>query len=144
MISHGIWPTKAIPAHSDYASSPKSRNTTSEYRVRYFAIRDILIIMSEFNQTDVSRNVWVFYKPITILEIWIEKTPYERNEETDSTIAIWENQRNQVLETFISMNSDAECNETTLAIVFRRFHEDSEINTKMTPKVGVAQHKSSS
>ena len=63
---------------------------------------------------------------------------------TGSEIVIFENNQNQVLETFISMKFDAECNETAPAIAFPRFHEDSEIFTKMTSKVGLGQHKFSS
>ena len=43
---------------------------------------------------------------------------------TDSRVVISGNNQNQVLETFISMKFDAECNETTPAISFDRFHED--------------------
>ena len=49
---------------------------------------------------------------------------------TDYEIVISGNNQNQVLETFISIKFDAECNETTPAIVFLRFHEDSEMFTK--------------
>ena len=52
----------------------------------------------------------------------------------DSRIVISENNQNQVLETFISMKFDAECNETTPAIILHRFHEDYEMFTKMTSK----------
>ena len=62
---------------------------------------------------------------------------------TDSEIVIFENNQNQILETFISMKFDAECNETNHAIMFHRCHDYSEILTKMTSKVGLAQHKSS-
>ena len=41
---------------------------------------------------------------------------------TDYKVVISENNQNQVLETFISMKFDAECNETTPAISFHRFH----------------------
>ena len=54
-------------------------------------------------------------------------------------IVISENSQNQVLETFLSMKSDAEYNETTPAIAFDRCHEDSGI-IKKTSKVGLAQH----
>ena len=37
---------------------------------------------------------------------------------------------NLFLETLISMKFDAECNETTPAISFDRFHEDSKILTE--------------
>ena len=39
---------------------------------------------------------------------------------------------NQVLETFISMKSETECNETAFAISFDRFHEVFMIFKKMT------------
>ena len=55
---------------------------------------------------------------------------------TGSEIVISEKNQNQDLETFISMRLDAECNETTPAIPFYRFHEDSTILAKMTSKVG--------
>ena len=53
---------------------------------------------------------------------------------TDSKILISENNQNKILETFISMKFDAECNETILDIVLYRFHEDYDILTKMTSK----------
>ena len=43
---------------------------------------------------------------------------------TGSKKKISENNNNQVLETFISMKSHAECNENIPAISFGRFHED--------------------
>ena len=43
---------------------------------------------------------------------------------TDSKNREFRNYQNQVLHTCISMKSDAECNETTTAIAFDRFHED--------------------
>ena len=49
---------------------------------------------------------------------------------------ISENNQNQDLETFISMKSDAECNEITPAISFDRFHKDFEMFAKMMSKVG--------
>ena len=42
------------------------------------------------------------------------------------------------------MKMEAEYFETTPPISFDRFHEDSEIRTKMTSKLGLAQPKSSS
>ena len=48
----------------------------------------------------------------------------------DSKILISENNQNKVLETFISMEFDAECNETTPDIVLYRCHEDYELITK--------------
>ena len=53
---------------------------------------------------------------------------------TDYEIMISENNQNQVLETFISIKFDAECNETTPAILFLRFHEDFSIYTKKASK----------
>ena len=44
---------------------------------------------------------------------------------TDFKIAISENTQNKMMETFISMKFDAECNETTPEIALYRFHEDS-------------------
>ena len=41
---------------------------------------------------------------------------------------------NEVLEMFICIKIDAECNETTHAIAFDRSHEDSEMFTKLTSK----------
>ena len=46
---------------------------------------------------------------------------------TDCEIVIFENNQNQVLETFISMKFDAECNKTTPVIELYRCHEDSKI-----------------
>ena len=63
---------------------------------------------------------------------------------TDYEIMIFENNQNQVLETFISIKFDAECNETTPAILFIRFHEDFKIYTKRRKKVGLEGPKSSS
>ena len=51
-------------------------------------------------------------------------------EKTGSEIVIFENNQNQVLEMFMAMKFDAECNETTPAIIIHRFHEDYEIFTK--------------
>ena len=45
----------------------KTRNTKYEYRVRYLAILEILLILSEFNETDVNRNVCEFYIRLIIL-----------------------------------------------------------------------------
>ena len=47
---------------------------------------------------------------------------------------IFENNQNQVLEMFMAMKFDAECNETTPAIIIHRFHEDSEMSTKKSQK----------
>ena len=44
-----------------------------------------------------------------------------------------------MLETFISMKFDAECNETTPDIVLYRFHEDYELLTKTTSKSPLVQ-----
>ena len=49
---------------------------------------------------------------------------------TDSKVVISGNNQNQVLETFIYMKFDAECNKTTPVIESYRFHEDSEMFTK--------------
>ena len=43
---------------------------------------------------------------------------------------ISENYQNQFLGTFISIEFDAECNETAPAILFHQCHEDSEILAK--------------
>ena len=45
---------------------------------------------------------------------------------TGSEIVIFENNQNQVLEMFMAMKFDAECNETTPAIIIHRWHEDYE------------------
>ena len=63
---------------------------------------------------------------------------------TDSEIVIFENMQNKVLDTFISIKSNAECNETAPAISIDRFHEDSEIFSKMTSNKYVEHPKSSS
>ena len=55
-------------------------------------------------------------------------------QKTGSRIVISENTQNEVLETFIYIKMDAECNETTPAISFPRFHEDSEMFTKKDVK----------
>ena len=65
-------------------------------------------------------------------------------QKSDSEILIFENNQNQVLGTFISMKFDAECNETTPAIILHRFHEDYETFTKMTSNKSVEHLKSSS
>ena len=58
---------------------------------------------------------------------------------TDSEIVIFENNQNQLLETFISMKFDAECNETTPAILFPRFHEDvNKLETRGKPSTYVS------
>ena len=49
---------------------------------------------------------------------------------TDSKIVISENTQNKILETFISMKFDTECNETTPAIIFNLFHDYYKILTK--------------
>ena len=51
-------------------------------------------------------------------------------QKTRSRIVISENTQNEVLETFIYIKMDVESNETTPAISFLRFHEDSEMFTK--------------
>ena len=43
--------------------------------------------------------------------------------------------QNPILETFISIKFDAECNETGHAIVFDRFHEDVYIATTIIPNM---------
>ena len=65
-------------------------------------------------------------------------------QKTDSEIVNFENNQNQILEMFISMKFGAECKKTTPAISFPRFHEDSEIVTKMTSKKSLEHPKSSS
>ena len=45
------------------------------------------------------------------------------------------NDHKQILETFISIKIDAECNETAHAIVFDRFHVYFHIATKMIPNM---------
>ena len=40
---------------------------------------------------------------------------------------------NQILEVFICIEINAECNETTPAIAVDRFHGDSDMSTKLTP-----------
>ena len=54
---------------------------------------------------------------------------------TASEITISKTNHNQFLETFISINHDAECNENTPAIIFYRFHEDFEMVTKKRQKL---------
>ena len=51
---------------------------------------------------------------------------------TYSRIVISENTQNKSLETLISMKFDTECNETTPAMSFHRFHDYYEILTRMT------------
>ena len=65
-------------------------------------------------------------------------------QKTGSEIVIFENNQNQVLEMFMAMKFDAECNETTPAIIMNRFHEDSEMSTKSHKKGLYVQPKSSS
>ena len=52
------------------------------------------------------------------------------NKKTDDKVVISENNQYQVLETFISMKSDAECNETNPVIVLHRFHGEINIFIK--------------
>ena len=49
--------------------------------MRYFAILEILLILSEFNQTDVNRSVCEFYIRLVILRIPIKKAHHEKNQE---------------------------------------------------------------
>ena len=123
----------------------KSRNTTSEYLVQNIAILEILLIISEINQTDVHRSVCEFYVPFLIVRIPIKKAYHERNrKKTGSRIVISENTQNEVLETFIDIKMDAESNETAPVIAFLRVHEDSEMSTKKSQKGFCVQPKSSS
>ena len=112
----------------------KSRNTTSEYLVQNRAILEILLIVSEFNQTDIHRSVCQFYILLTILRMYIQRAHHEKNKKTDSKIVISENTQIQVLETFISMKFDTECNEITPAIIFLRFNDYYKMLTQMTSK----------
>ena len=74
----------------------------------------------------------------------IKNTYHKKNQENQFwEIVSSEKHLNQMLETFISMKMEAEYIETIPTISFDRFHEDSEILTKMTSKVGLAQPKSS-
>ena len=43
-----------------FRDSPKSRNTTSESLVRYVAIRELLLSLSEFNVQHIKRSVFKF------------------------------------------------------------------------------------
>ena len=54
---------------------------------------------------------------------------------------ISEHRKNKVLDTFISIKPNAECNETAPAVSFARFHEDYENLTKPTSKVAVKNVK---
>ena len=99
------------------ASSPKSRNTTSESLVRYFAIRELLLILSEFNVQYINGSVFEFYTLFIILRMHIKKSYHGRIKKTNSEqIVISEKKQNQKLETLIAITIDAENNETTLAI----------------------------
>ena len=72
-----------------------------------------------------------------MLRMSVKKTYHQRNQEnTICEIVISENNKNPMLDTFISMKMDAEYNENTPTISFDRFHENSEIFTKMTSNVG--------
>ena len=51
-------------------------------------------------------------------------------QKTGSEIVIFENNQNQVLEMCMAMKFDAECNETTPAIISNRCHEDYEMFTE--------------
>ena len=53
-------------------------------------------------------------------------------EKTDSEIVISVNNQNKVLEMYISMKFDADCNATTLTISCYRFHEHCEMVTAKT------------
>ena len=103
-----MWHRKTLPAHSDKfkqrlsikiisvhtsimmlkqlwicvcSSSPKSRNTTSESHVRYSAILEFLLMLSEFNLQYINRSVCEFYIPLIILRISIRKAHHEKNQE---------------------------------------------------------------
>ena len=63
---------------------------------------------------------------------------------TDYKVVISENNQNQLLETFISMKFNAECNETTPAISFHRFHGNIQNDETSEIKLSMAEPKSSS
>ena len=63
---------------------------------------------------------------------------------TDYKVVISENNQNQVLETFISMKFDAECNETTPAISLHRFHGNIQNDEPSEIKLSMAEPKSPS
>ena len=63
----------------------KSKNTTSEYIVQNLEILEILLILSEFNQTDIHRSVWQFHILLVTLWMHIKKAHHERNQENTWT-----------------------------------------------------------
>ena len=72
---------KAVVDPGIVLSSPKSRNTTPEYIVLHLVIREILLILSEFNVQYINRSVGEFYTLLIILRMWIKKMHHEKNEE---------------------------------------------------------------
>ena len=106
-----------------------SKSTTTI--ILYFAIIEFLIILSEFNLQYINRSVCEFYMLFMILRMPIKKAHHQTNQENWFRRSCFVNQ-NQVLELFISMKIDAECNETTPEIAVDRFHEDSNNFSKMT------------
>ena len=93
-------------------------------------IYERLIILSEFNQTEIHRSICECYILLIIFECILRKHIMRNIKKTDSRIVISENTQSEVLETFIIMKSDTECNETTPAIIFHIFHEYYKIFTK--------------
>ena len=65
---------------ASYASSPKTRNTTSEYLVQNLTILEIWLILSEFNQTDIHRSVCQCYIRLIILRMHIKKGHHEKKQ----------------------------------------------------------------
>ena len=96
---------------------------------------------SEFNPYYINRIVSQFYIANIILLETFKKYNRRQIARTVPKILISEHRQNKLLDTFISIKSDAECNETAPAISFARFHEDSENLTKPTSKVAVEKVK---
>ena len=96
---------------------------------------------SEFNPYYINRIVSQFYIASIILLKTLKKYIRRKIARTASKIMISEHRQNKVLDTSISIKSNAECNETAPAISFARFHEDSENLTKPTSKVAVEKVK---
>ena len=73
---------------------------------------------------------------LVILRMPIKNTHHYTNQENEFwEIVISEKNQNEILETFISINIDAECNENVPAISFGRVHEDFCISTKISSNV---------
>ena len=85
--------------------------------ILYFALLEFLLSLSELNLQYINGSVCEFYMRFMILRMAIKKsTSSEKSRKLVPNIVCCENNQNQVMEPFISMKIDAECNETTCSI----------------------------